>query len=67
MSVEFSDQDFKVSSFTASGTSCVAVAMGDGTIGVRDSKDPAGPVLRFTEREWQAFLSGVKAGEFELF
>ena len=34
-------------------------------VGVRDSKDPAGPVLRFTPAEWAAFLvqvRGVTAG-----
>lgn len=66
MSNQFSDEDFRVSSFTASGTSCVAVAMGDGLIGVRDSKNPDGPVLLFNDKEWRAFLNGVKAGEFEL-
>jgi hypothetical protein len=63
---KFSDEDFKVSSLTASGTSCVAVAIGEDTIGVRDSKNPDGPVLLFNSKEWQAFLSGVKLGEFEL-
>lgn len=32
---------------------------------VRDSKDPDGPKLRFTEPEWIAFIAGVKAGEFD--
>jgi hypothetical protein len=33
---------------------------------VRDSKDPDGPVLAFTRREWEAFLAGCKDGEFDL-
>ena len=32
---------------------------------LRDSKDPEGPVLEFTAAEWDAFLDGVKAGEFD--
>lgn len=32
---------------------------------VRDAKDAAGPVLRFTRDEWRAFLAGVRAGEFD--
>ena len=32
---------------------------------VRDSKDPDGPVLRFTAAEWQAFIAGAKDGEFD--
>lgn len=45
---------------------CVEVAGTPMVIGVRDSKDPAGPVLVFTRSEWQAFVDGVKAGEFDL-
>jgi hypothetical protein len=37
------------------------------TIGLRDSKDPNGPVLRFTPDEWQAFLGGARNGEFDAF
>jgi len=45
---------------------CVEVASlpGDG-IGIRDSKDSDGPVLRFTPDEWNAFLGGVRNGEFD--
>jgi hypothetical protein len=35
-------------------------------VAVRDSKDPAGPVLTFTAPEWSAFLAGVRDGEFDL-
>lgn len=35
-------------------------------IAVRDSKDPDGPKLFFTPAEWEAFLIGVKANEFDL-
>jgi hypothetical protein len=40
--------------------------MWPGAVVVRDSKDPDGPVLRFTTREWEVFLLGVHNGEFEL-
>jgi hypothetical protein len=33
---------------------------------VRHSKDQQGPMLTFTHREWNAFLAGVRLGEFEL-
>jgi hypothetical protein len=33
---------------------------------VRDSKDPDGPKLIFTQAEWEAFIGGVKADEFDL-
>ncbi|WAL70573.1 DUF397 domain-containing protein [Kitasatospora sp. YST-16] len=31
---------------------------------VRDSKDPSGPVLRFTPAAWASFVSATVAGEF---
>lgn len=44
--------------------SCVEVAFLDDDVLVRDSKDPQGPVLRFTTEEWTAFAAGVQAGDF---
>jgi len=35
------------------------------TVAVRDSKNPAGPVLRFTQAEWEAFLDGMAKREFD--
>jgi hypothetical protein len=40
------------------------VAKVDGGYLVRDSKNPTGAVLSFTEQEWTAFVEGVEAGEF---
>jgi hypothetical protein len=49
-----------------SGTNgCVEVALDTAEVAVRDSKDRNGPVLHFTAREWEAFLAGVRNGEFE--
>jgi hypothetical protein len=52
---------------TRSGANgCVEVAfVEDQRVAVRDSKDSTGPVLVFTAHEWAAFLSGVRAGEFD--
>jgi len=46
------------SSFSFANGNCVEVAglPGD-TVGIRDGRDPGGPVLRFTRAEWDAFLS----------
>ena len=45
------------SSFSFSNGNCVEVAELPGdTVGIRDSRDPGGPVLRFTRAEWAAFL-----------
>jgi hypothetical protein len=47
---------------------CVEVAdLPGGEIGVRNSRNSAGPVLRFTSDEWHAFLGGVRNGEFDGF
>ena len=59
------------SSSTGADMTCVEVTLDGGphddpAVLVRDSKDPAGPVLRFTFAEWRAFLRGVGDGEFEL-
>jgi Domain of unknown function (DUF397) len=45
---------------------CVEVAVVDGQIAVRDSKDRQGPVLVFSSAEWQAFTCGVRQGDFDL-
>jgi hypothetical protein len=46
---------------------CVEVAdLDQALIVVRDSEDPNGPSLLFTRDEWQAFIEGVKRGEFDL-
>lgn len=31
-----------------------------------DTKDPDGPKLAFTQAEWDAFVAGVKNGEFDI-
>lgn len=44
---------------------CVEVAHVDDMVAIRDSKDPDGNALLFTQSEWSAFLSGVTNGEFQ--
>ena len=54
------------SSYCANGSNCVEVRLQiDGTVAVRDTKDRCRPALAFTVREWEAFLAGARAGEFE--
>ena len=46
--------------------SCVEVAELDGgAIAVRNSRYPSGPALIYTRAEIEAFLTGVKNGEFD--
>ncbi|GGO66334.1 DUF397 domain-containing protein [Nonomuraea cavernae] len=48
------------------GGNCVEVAeLSGGRRGVRDSKNLTGPALIFTPDEWNAFIAGVKNGEFD--
>jgi len=46
-------------------SACVEVAWSGGEVLVRDSKDPDGPVLRFSRGEWAAFVAGVRRGELQ--
>ncbi len=45
---------------------CVEVGKTGDLVMVRDSKDPEGHVLTFTPAEWDAFTTGVVAGQFDL-
>ena len=57
---------FKSSFSNGQGGNCVEHArLPDGSRVVRHSKDPEGPALIFTADEWDAFVTGVKAGEFD--
>jgi len=56
------------SSLSFSNGNCVEVAnLSAGGVAVRNSRDPEGPVLRFTPDEWHAFLGGAQLGEFDSF
>lgn len=62
------DIEFRKSTFSGpTGGNCVEVAFFDDDVRqvmVRDSKHRGGPVLQFNESEWDAFVKGVRAGEF---
>jgi hypothetical protein len=49
------------------GNNCVEVlTLAGGEVAVRNSRyAPGGHELIFTPSEWEAFLAGVKAGEFD--
>ncbi|MEO3843850.1 DUF397 domain-containing protein [Streptomyces sp. B22F1] len=48
------------------GTACLEVAEGfhPALVPVRGSKDPHGPAPVFTATAWEAFMDGVKSGDF---
>lgn len=57
---------WRVSSLCSGNGECVAVArLPSGHVLVKDTKEPAGPQLRFDASEWRAFVAGVRAGEFD--
>ncbi|MER0240800.1 DUF397 domain-containing protein [Streptomyces sp. HSW2009] len=46
-------------------SNCIEVADGHpGVMPVRDSKDPHGPALAFDSTAWSAFVTSIKAGDF---
>ena len=53
------------SSRSGGDKNCVEVAfLSNEFVGVRDSKNPAGPALRFTRSEWSAFITAVAQVDF---
>ncbi|MFI6030683.1 DUF397 domain-containing protein [Amycolatopsis magusensis] len=49
------------------GGNCVEVNLGvPGLVGVRDTKLVESPVFVFDAGEWNAFVTAVKAGQFDL-
>jgi Domain of unknown function (DUF397) len=66
MEAELDDLHWFKSSASASGA-CVEVAhLPGGGVAVRHSKDRAKAPHVYTRREWDAFLTGAKNGEFDL-
>ena len=61
------DLNWRKSSFSGGeGTECVEVAEApEGGRYLRDTKDRNRPAHYFTAAEWDAFVKGVKNGEFD--
>jgi len=57
--------DWFKSSRSAPNECVLGARLENGGMAVKDSKTPDGPVLVFTRDEWQAFIEGVKLGEFD--
>ncbi|WP_040804066.1 DUF397 domain-containing protein [Nocardia concava] len=60
MNVDLSRVRWFKSSHSQGGSDCVEVAfLAGGHVGVRDSKNPTGPVLIFAPDEWDGFAARV--------
>jgi hypothetical protein len=53
-------------SATSDNTNCVEVAQLARSIGVRDSKDPAGPKIALPSAKFRALVDAVKHGDYDL-
>jgi hypothetical protein len=63
--MEVTNLRWRKSSYSSgNGGACVEVAPLPGGVAVRDSKNPAGPILSFTPDEWRAFISDMKTSRF---
>jgi Domain of unknown function (DUF397) len=66
--MDLSRADWRKASYsTNNGGACVEIAANlPGVVAVRDSKDPDGPALGISPRQWTAFTSAVRHGDFDL-
>ena len=56
---------WRISTHSGSNNACVAATrLPDGNVAVRNSNTPDDGVVTFTPIEWDAFVAGVKDGEF---
>ena len=49
--------EWRKSSYSAGANGCVEIRWPEDGVAVRDSKNPAGPVLSFSTADWRAFLT----------
>jgi len=64
--IEVDGLQWRKAAASSGNGACVQLARGeDGTVYLRDSKDPYGPVMMYTCQEIAAFLDGAKNGEFD--
>ncbi|GAA0417202.1 DUF397 domain-containing protein [Actinoplanes capillaceus] len=64
--MDLSNARWRTSTRSGANGNCVEVAITDQGVAVRDTKDRSRPAHVFTHAEWNAFVDGVKDGEFDL-
>jgi len=66
MPIPDADLRWRTSSYSGGAQQCVEVAKAqDGGRWLRDTKDRSRSAHYFTAAEWDAFIKGVKNGEFD--
>ena len=50
---------------SCNGGTCVRVALSGKAVFIGDSKNPAGPILKYTRSEWDTFVARIKHGDFD--
>lgn len=63
---DLSAATWRKSTYSNGSGNCVEVTTVDRVVAVRDSKDPHGPALVFSQVEWADFVSGAHRGRFDL-
>ncbi|QIS06994.1 DUF397 domain-containing protein [Nocardia brasiliensis] len=63
--VDLSGATWRTAGAGAGNASVEVALLAQGHVGLRDGKNPDGPVLVFTPAEWAAFTAGVQDGEFD--
>jgi uncharacterized protein DUF397 len=58
---DLSRAQWRTSTYSGSNGNCVEVAVVAPVIVVRDSADPDGPALHFTQAQWATFTGTVQA------
>ncbi|WP_280213677.1 DUF397 domain-containing protein [Nocardia cyriacigeorgica] len=65
MTVDPASAQWFKSSYSQGDGECVEIAfLGNGLVGVRDSKNPTGPALAFAPTEWRNFTTAIVNGRF---
>lgn len=59
--VEVATGPWRKSTRSGGNTECVEIAASPQMIGVRDSKDQAGPILALAPASWRSFITAVRA------
>jgi hypothetical protein len=58
--ISFDNALWRKGSRSGASTSCVEISSNDHLIGVRDSKNPNGPVMVLAPAEWTNFLAVIQ-------